>query len=175
MLLQVHWDLGVPSTRQRGLVEREAEPDVASAFTLVAAPLGVPLSSVWRDLDATEQENTMRAVMGYMRRWANFTYPGYGSLCNKRSSDIATKKLSFDVEAATEKASRYSQGFQRRLFGSYDTLDEFRRQISQKAIGRVAARLKAMDPRIIRSSPRITGPCRFYERIICLLTLTRSC
>lgn len=164
MLLQVHWDLGVPSPRQRQAVEREAEPAVDSAFTLIAAPLGVPLSSVWRGMDVTEQENTMRAVMAYMTRWAHFVYPGYGGLCSSGSSNLAAKKLSFDIEAATGKASRASRGSQGRSFGSYNTSEDFRTRISKKAIGPVAARLKGMSQQIIPSKPRIVGPCKSHRR-----------
>ncbi|KAG9856863.1 hypothetical protein KCU98_g3463, partial [Aureobasidium melanogenum] len=102
-----HIFTAVPAFRHTDLAIKAEDNDVAAPFVLTLAPKGVPLSSVWSDMNPLEQQGTMHAVMTYITRWSNFKYPGYGDVSSR---DRRTTSLTIDVDAAAGKAKRYSAG-----------------------------------------------------------------
>ncbi|KAG9660279.1 hypothetical protein KCU64_g3303, partial [Aureobasidium melanogenum] len=156
-----HSFTAVPAFRHTDLALRAEDNDVATPFVLTLAPKGVPLSSVWSDMNPLEQQGTMHAVMTYITRWSNFKYPGYGDVSSR---DRRTTFLTIDVDAAASKAKRYSAGRESQWYGLYRTVAESQRKLSKIAIGPVFTRIKEKEPSRLRSGHHFLGPLAIISK-----------
>lgn len=116
-------------------------------------------------MNSLEQQSLMDSLMTCIAKWTHFGYPGYGKISGGEGGKTTIRRLSIDIDAAVTRIERYPGGREGQWYGQYRTVDEYRRELSNTAIGPVFTRDKVSMPSNTRLNKDLLGPCKLHDKI----------